>query len=753
MRNWLVIAALVVFGFGAYRSGSVALNAELAANGWLGVGYFVLVAFLALSCLAMFRTHARWQWSSLLIAVLGFVVFGIAFILPDALPRLVWLICAPLIVFAVYISENVERFRQWRMDKIRRDVVKLEGEIVPLQNQFGLLENLRTAKAQLAKLKSTPPSNLYFQGQVGDVAGLNLDMKELYSGTLVLGGVGSGKTSSSGMLISRSLVSQKAGGLILTYKTDEAEDWKNRLEAEGIDPRKIIVFNHASGLQCDFLRYEMKRKTAGAGNITNLLNILRIVGKISKSEGSKPEGGGGESFWEHSGEQLVREIITLIRIAFDDIRLDFIASLVEEMGWGPLSKLSDDQIKRSMLVKTREAIQEWHDAERLSPKVNGAGRMLTTSESRDFRQVWNSLAVAFPSSNERTRSGIISHAKLMYTPLMTGEMRDMFASGKVDITPEDTMDGYIIILDMSVQGEGEFGRIAQGVWKYLFQKAIERRDANDLRPVFLWVDEAQHFLNEWDQNFLTTVRSKHCATIFLTQNIDNFYAEIGEKRTEALLSLFKTQVFHRNDSRATNKYASDLIGQYWHKQLNSSFGTSTSHSETQGTNTAVSDGFGKTRGATRSEGSSSSDGRSFGAGNLTFNSSDGSSHNIGVSTGVSRNRSTSVGTNESTSVTEGESQSDGYTVLREYVFQPDDFKGLNDNYGQIEGVVYSGGRQFDGEERFIKALFYDPIQAAKDVGDDIAALSKDEARALTRLEKLKAGLVAKQRKLDKLEKN
>jgi hypothetical protein len=103
------------------------------------------------------------------------------------------------------------------------------------------------------------------------------------------------------------------------------------------------------------------------------------------------------------------------------------------------------------------------------------------------------------------------------------------------------------------------------IFKYCFQQAIERRKVQaNSRPVFIWADEAQNFITTYDQNFLTTARSSRTATVYLTQNIPNYYAVLGSNGKETVNSLlgnFQTKIFHQNSDPTTNEYGSKLIGQ------------------------------------------------------------------------------------------------------------------------------------------------------------------------------------------------
>ena len=61
----------------------------------------------------------------------------------------------------------------------------------------------------------------------------------------------------------------------------------------------------------------------------------------------------------------------------------------------------------------------------------------------------------------------------------------------------NTFKGKIIILDYPVKKYMQLGVYAQAIYKMMWQQAIERRDVKIYpNPVFLWIDEAQYFINE-----------------------------------------------------------------------------------------------------------------------------------------------------------------------------------------------------------------------------------------------------------------
>ena len=168
---------------------------------------------------------------------------------------------------------------------------------------------------------------------------------------------------------------------------------------------------------------------------------------------------------------------------------------------------------------------------------------------------------------EKTRSTITESFMGLAEPFLSGLLYRHF-SGATNIMPELTYEEQkIIVLDFPVKEFLEAGIIGQCVFKLLFQQVIERRDVRKYpTPVFLWADEAQYFINPYDQIFLTTARSSRAVTVYLSQNISNYLAVMGagqegKAKVDSLMGNLSTKIFHANSDAETNEYASRLIGQ------------------------------------------------------------------------------------------------------------------------------------------------------------------------------------------------
>ncbi|HZQ48498.1 MAG TPA: TraM recognition domain-containing protein, partial [Verrucomicrobiae bacterium] len=171
----------------------------------------------------------------------------------------------------------------------------------------------------------------------------------------------------------------------------------------------------------------------------------------------------------------------------------------------------------------------------------------------------------YPELAAKTRSSVTLG---VYSMLDAFRGRDIPAliSSDTNITPERVIsEGKIVVLDFPINDMGHTGLILQSAWRFLFQTALQRfsqSSAPSRRPLFLWEDEAQHFVTDFDHQFQATARSSRLSHVVLTQNAPGFNKEL--RSTDATNSIFgnlNTKIFHANADLTSAQWASSCIGQ------------------------------------------------------------------------------------------------------------------------------------------------------------------------------------------------
>lgn len=380
-------------------------------------------------------------------------------------------------------------------------------------------------------------------------------VEDAVRGTQIFGGIGSGKTSGSGKTIAKSFLLNQFGGLVLCAKKEERENWEDYAkQTERFND--VVVFSPTNEFRFNFLQYELTRPQGG-GQTRNLVNLFMNVYEMGRSGGSK----GDERFWDAALKRLLTNTIDLIKLSGEKLT---VKNMYEVINTAPKDTYFYDNFNA---LKDEEYVSFVKGSYCLSCLDTASRADHNEDESETFALVYHFFARDFAGLAEKTRSTIVESFLGIAEPFLRGALKELFST-TTNIAPEQSLEGKIIILDISVQEYLELGVYAQCIFKLIWQQAVERRTVdkvNGTRPVFLWVDEAQYFLNRNDMMFQTTARSSRACTVFLSQNISNYYTVMkGDKakaQTDSLLGNLSTKIFHTNNDAVTNDWASHTIGQ------------------------------------------------------------------------------------------------------------------------------------------------------------------------------------------------
>lgn len=380
-------------------------------------------------------------------------------------------------------------------------------------------------------------------------------LSHAFTGVQVFGATGSGKTSASLNALARSYLSAKMGGLVLTAKSDELDSWVELAEETG-RLEDLISFSAKNDFCFNFMRYEMQRHGEAAGQTENLVALFCSVLEVAERRGNGQ--GGSDPFWQRTLKQLLRNAIDLAIIAADDVDLSTIFRIITS---APKTKehLADEKWQNESVCMVLLSVAE--------------EKQKTKRQEGDFELVKSYWLDEFPNLADDTRSSIVTTFTSMADCFLRGTIRELFCTD-LNITPEDTFDGKIIVVNLPVKEWNELGQFAQALFKYIWQRAVERRVPSDLsreerqqqiRPVFLFADESHFFANSYDAQFQSTARSSRCCTVYATQSMPSYIAAFGGQQgkveADAFVGNLQTKIFHANGDPTTNKWAADSISQ------------------------------------------------------------------------------------------------------------------------------------------------------------------------------------------------
>lgn len=393
-------------------------------------------------------------------------------------------------------------------------------------------------------------------------------VRNAVEGVQIFGGIGSGKTSGSGRMLALQYLSAGFGGLVLTVKPDEKQLWQEYCKLAG-RTNDLIIVEPGQGHYFDFLEYESK----GEGMTENIVQVLKTVIRASQE---KSGGGSDDPFWETALDMLIFNVIDLCKLAYGKVSVQRMYDIVQAIPKAE-SFTSDD--KRNLAFTTAFELAQQNvknqieilghlnaeNIETLSDAAYQEALFNSLPDARTLKSIDQFFLESFMNLSEKTRSIIDFSFSGFLFRLLRDPVYSLFCRYASTFTPDDCLDGKIILLNLPVKLYHKIGTDSQIMFKYIWQRAMEKRDTskND-RPVFLWADEAQNFLHEHDADYQATARSSRIATVYISQNLPNYLANMGGTKSaykvKSFLGTLGTKIFHANADVETNRYASELIG-------------------------------------------------------------------------------------------------------------------------------------------------------------------------------------------------
>ena len=382
-----------------------------------------------------------------------------------------------------------------------------------------------------------------------------------FEGTFCVGRTGSGKSSSTGRQLALAMLAAGYGGLVLTVKPGEAQQWRDYCRVTGRSD-DLRVVDASCVHRFDFLRELRAMQGDDAGLTENLVALLMEVGQIgARQTQANASSGGDNAFFQQACRVLVRNCIDVSVLAGGEVSVSGLCQVVSSLP-NSLEQVRSEAWQRTSLAYR---LLRRADAQPHSPR-----------QQRDYMAVLDYCLSAWPSLAERTRSSITATFFAFADLFQRGLLVDLLSSGTT-LSPAEIEGGRIIVIDLPLKTYGEVGLTAQLVWKLMFQRVLERRTVTAAtRPAFLFVDEAQFFASgQSDALFATTCRSAKVAQVLLTQSIAGFHTafgggDTGRSLTDQLVGNLSTRVVHALGDTGSSEWAAELCGREYRFLTNTS---------------------------------------------------------------------------------------------------------------------------------------------------------------------------------------
>jgi type IV secretory pathway TraG/TraD family ATPase VirD4 len=402
-------------------------------------------------------------------------------------------------------------------------------------------------------------------------------VRNAFEGVQIFGGIGSGKTSGSGRMLALKFLQNGFGGLVLTAKPDEKKLWTEYCALANRSD-DLLVIEPNGDKYFNFLEYESKD-----GSLTE--NIVQVLKTVINASEEKSGGKGADPFWENALDMLIFNVIDLCKLAYDKVSVQHMYGIVQSLP-KPDTEYNEEHLSDYEIAyeaardNVNKQIERW-EAEQDPTYLNKILKneavydeavMAALPDGRTLKFIDEFFEETFKNLSDKTRSIIeLSFSGFLFR-LLRDPVYSLFCSKASNTTPEDSLSGKIIIINLPVKTYHKIGRDSQILFKYIWQRAMEKRDVstNGL-PVFLWADEAQNFLHEHDAEYQATARSSRISTVYLSQNLPNYHANMSggksEYQVKGFLGTLATKIFHANADIETNRYSSDLIGDTFFEEI------------------------------------------------------------------------------------------------------------------------------------------------------------------------------------------
>ncbi len=380
--------------------------------------------------------------------------------------------------------------------------------------------------------------------------GQTFRLADALTGVAVFGATGSGKTSGIAKHLALGYLANDFGGLVLCAKKEEVYQWVQWAKAAQRE-QDLIIVDASAKWRFNFLEWEASHP-GGGGLTINIVALLdEIAGAIAGSAG-KEEGGGDNKFFDDALHFLNMNLVDLPIFAGLPITLPLLRSIVTTAPTS-LNDLNDPTWQQNSTC--------WAILEEAGQKLKNASQDVQD----DYEECRNYWLKEYPVLSDRTRSIITLSFAMLVRPFITRPLRRLFSTD-TNVRPEDAFNGKIIIVNLPVQEFRLAGRVANLAWKYCFQVAVLRRmqpQGAYMRPVFLWADEAQNFISDFDAEYQAVARSAGGCTVYLTQNRESYRRVLGnDDAVDSLLGNLQAKFFCQN-SGDTNEWAAKLLGERW----------------------------------------------------------------------------------------------------------------------------------------------------------------------------------------------
>jgi len=436
----------------------------------------------------------------------------------------------------------------------------------------------------------------------------------LFTGTMIIGAVGSGKTSCCMYPFTDQLLGYRAAdpegkpsGLVLEVKGEFCHKVKEILARHGREQDYIEI-----SLDSEWAYNPLHNDLDGyalAYGIASLLNNLFGKGK--------------EPFWQQAYTNLIKFIIILHKVGFGYVTLFDVyeSAISQEVFERKMRQAEQNLFGNCILSVSREMFQPHaKELEAVGFDAEETGKVYRVADSSEAREALQKVGVKPTVEYDRPPGSVDQDSKeqleavkrwyngdwknldkKLQTSIIEGisvflslfddnprvkrtfcPPAELYGSGELNpksrkpLPPIATLleQGKIVALNFPASMNPGLARAIGVMLKMDFQRAVLNRipqiaakPDRSWRPIVFICDEYQHFAtvgeNEpsGDEKFFTLSRQAKCVPVVATQSISSLKTTLPGETWRTLMQTFRTKIFLALSDDFSAKIASELCGQ------------------------------------------------------------------------------------------------------------------------------------------------------------------------------------------------
>jgi hypothetical protein len=359
---------------------------------------------------------------------------------------------------------------------------------------------------------------------------LTMDAKGLYTGILVLGSTGTGKTTACAYPFLDQLVKykkdsrdEKIGGLILDVKGDFWKETVSILKRNGRE-KDLVIIEPGSGYYFNPVHYPQLDAKIIAERLYSVLE------NMNSNDGRQ------DSFWKDKSINLLANSLNIIRLCMDYATLSDIYEI-----------LSDENKLNNMIDYAKNLIRI--KSGKTETYVNELKLAISYFAGADYAGL-----------DERTKAIIKSESLRVCSDFIKPVFKDTFCAPLEKLNfpgfHEVVNSGKIVILNMPESKYGLTGKIIGIMMKLDYFRTVLNRvyksviddKVNNKRPVLFICDEYQNYVTsgdiESDAEFFARCRQSKAVNIVLTQSYSSLKLKLGsEEKLNSLIGNIRSTIW------------------------------------------------------------------------------------------------------------------------------------------------------------------------------------------------------------------